>query len=438
MYHDSVTGLPTRESFLEFAEKMWKASKPDRFAILSVNIGSFRGVNQHYGYIQGDVLLSLFAQKLVRNNSYVLSACREKADIFLLLLDMNEVRLSEAKNFISDIFAGFVEQISLLYRDTPLSFQIGVCLLSAGIHSILEGVEHAVFARKSLEPSMPEHFGTNIAFYQESLLGSNQCENRILPLFEDIMTANHLILYLQPKFDLDNNSTIGAEALVRIMDNNGKLLKPGVFLPVLEKYGLAYELDLLVMESILKLINRWRSINMEPIPVSINLSEKDFSNPSFMQIFDELNDKYTDAMQYLEFEISESSLSHNPDYMLEAIQAIHAYDCKICLDGFGKEILSINTLGIPPVDTVKFDRSVLSTSMCNEQNVYVLKKLAEMFEDCNIPVICEGIEIIQEEHFIRQCGIHYVQGYYYGRPVPLDLFEKKYMIYEYSFRQNIW
>ena len=92
-----------------------------------------------------------------------------------------------------------------------------------------------------------------IAFYQDSLLSKNNCENRILPLFEEIMINKHLILYLQPIFDLNHNQAIRAEALVRIMDNSGKLLKPNAFLPILEKYNLAYELDLLVMESILKL-----------------------------------------------------------------------------------------------------------------------------------------------------------------------------------------
>ena len=108
MYHDSVTGLPTMESFLDFAEKMWKSSKPNRFAILSVNIGSFHKINQYYGYMQGDAFLSLFAQKLVRNNEYLLSACREKADLFLLLLDLDEITLSHTNEYIHNTFSDFL------------------------------------------------------------------------------------------------------------------------------------------------------------------------------------------------------------------------------------------------------------------------------------------------------------------------------------------
>ena len=203
-------------------------------------------------------------------------------------------------------------------------------------------------------------------------------------------------------------------------------------MPVLEKYNLAYELDLLVMESILKLVDHWKDTALSPLPISINLSENDFSNPEFMKIFAELMDKYPDSQEYLEFEITESSMHRNPDYMLEAIYKIHQMGCRISLDDFGKEVLSINTLGIPPVDAVKFDKNVLVTSMRGGQNMHVLKRLAEMFEDCEIPVICEGIENESEEAFIKECGIHFVQGYYYGRPVPIDLFEKKYMIYEFT------
>ena len=431
MYHDSVTGLPALESFLDFTEKMWTTSGSDRFALLSVNIGSFHKLNQHYSYAQGDVLLSLFAQRLIRNSEHILSGCREKADLFLLLLDRKEIELSKIEKYVHNIFAEFAEEISCLYPATPLSFTIGICLLSEGIHSLTDAFQYAVYARKSLESSFKES-SISIAFYQDALFGKNNCEHRILPLFEDIMMNNHFILYLQPKFDLDSTEVIGAEALVRIMDSNGKLLKPNIFLPVLEKYNLAYELDLLVMESILKLVDHWKDTALSPLPISINLSENDFSNPEFMKIFAELMDKYPDLQEYLEFEITESSMHRNPDYMLEAIYKIHQMGCRISLDDFGKEVLSINTLGIPPVDAVKFDKNVLVTSMRGGQNMHVLKRLAEMFEDCEIPVICEGIENESEEAFIKECGIHFVQGYYYGRPVPIDLFEKKYMIYEFT------
>ena len=431
MYHDSVTGLPALESFLDFIEKMWTTSGSDRFALLSVNIGSFHKLNQHYSYAQGDVLLSLFAQRLIRNSEHILSGCREKADLFLLLLDRKEIELSKIEKYVHNIFAEFAEEISCLYPATPLSFTIGICLLSEGIHSLTDAFQYAVNARKSLESSFKES-SISIAFYQDALFGKNNCEHRILPLFEDIMMNNHFILYLQPKFDLDSTEVIGAEALVRIMDSNGKLLKPNIFLPVLEKYNLAYELDLLVMESILKLVDHWKDTALSPLPISINLSENDFSNPEFMKIFAELMDKYPDLQEYLEFEITESSMHRNPDYMLEAIYKLHQMGCRISLDDFGKEVLSINTLGIPPVDAVKFDKNVLVTSMRGGQNMHVLKRLAEMFEDCEIPVICEGIENESEEAFIKECGIHFVQGYYYGRPVPIDLFEKKYMIYEFT------
>lgn len=431
MFHDSITGLPALESFLEFAEKMWKTSNPNRFAILSVNIGSFHEVNQHYGYEQGNTLLSLFAQRLVRNCEYLLSGCRVNADFFLLFMDMKEIPLSSAESVIHHLFCEFHEQISDLYPGIPLSFQVGICLLSEGTHSLEEAVQHAIYTRKSFEHSIPKASKVAVTFYQDSLLSRSNCENRILPLFEDIMTAKHLILYLQPQFHLDRDSVIGAEALVRMMDHSGKLLRPEAFLPILEKYNLAFELDLLVIESVLKLISHWQHVGIEPFPVSVNLSEEDFASPEFLRIFEELSIEYASSMEYLEFEISESSISRNPDYILEAIHTLHQTGCKVCLDGFGKNAFFISSLGIPPVDAVKFDRSVLDISMRSKQNMHVLKKLAEMFDACQIPVICKGIESKLEEDLIKQCDIHYVQGYYYGRPVPIDLFEKKYMMYAF-------
>ena len=309
MYHDSVTGLPNFEDFLDFSKKMWASSPSNRFAILSTNIGSFRTINQVYGYAQGDNLLSHFAHELVRNSEHILSACRKKADHFLLLLDTAEIGLSETKNYIYKLFSDFNHSIGNLYPDIHLSFSIGVCLLSNGIFSLEKAIEHACFAQKTAMSFTDSASNIHIEFFQDELLGKDNFEYRIIPLFEDIMVSNHLIIYLQPKLDLETNLPIGAEALVRIMDSKGNLLKPATFLPVLEKYNLAYELDLLVTETILKVIKHWSQKGIEPLPISINLSDKDFSNPLFLQIYKELMDKYADYQNYLEFELSEHSIS---------------------------------------------------------------------------------------------------------------------------------
>lgn len=426
MNYDAVTGLPTYESFIEFTRKMRNSdSRANRFGILSLNMNSFHKINQIYGYHKGDNLLSLITQKLIRSNDYMLTACRTHADSFSVLLDMEQLSITQTTAAITELILHFIQEIQPLYPAVPVLLHAGICILSNDTVSVSSAIDNASLARKSIH----ENPDILAAFYHDALLGSSNSELKILPIFDEIIENNHLIIYLQPKFDLDTMQPVGAEALVRLMDYNRSLLKPKAFLSVLEKHGLIYQLDLMVMESILKLIGNWISHGIQPLPISINLSKADFFTPEFFKIIDEMMGKYTVEQKYIEFEITESIFFEHTEYMIEQLDKLHRLGCHISMDDFGAGSLSLHSLGIPPVDTVKFDKNFINTSIRNSKNQNILKKLNEMFEECNISVICEGIESSQEEEIIRNCGCKYVQGYYYERPMPLDIFQKKYMHY---------
>lgn len=428
MYHDNITGLPVYESFLDFAQKMRSASERNRFAILSLNMKSFHRINQIYGYQKGNDFLAMLTQKLIRKNTYMLSACRIQADSFVVLIDIHQISLENLQSHIESAFSNFTTLAQPLYPDVKIALHGGVYLLSDYTIGIHEAIEHADIAKHSIADAS---HGNQVAFYQDALLGKLNPANKIIPLFEDIMVTNHLIIYLQPKFDIDDLQPIGAEALVRIMDSNGKILKPNAFLSVLERYDFIHELDLMVIESILKIIDKWTATGIQPIPISINLSGRDFSSAEFAKIFSEMMEKYPSALKYIEFEISENTFFDNPEYMLQEMNKLHNLGYRITMDAFGKNSLALNNYGIPPVDTIKLNRNILNMGMKNTKNFLYIQKLIETFRDCNISVICEGVESKEEEEFARECGCRFVQGYYYDRPMPLDIFQKKYMEYSY-------
>lgn len=256
--------------------------------------------------------------------------------------------------------------------------------------------------------------------------------NQILSLLEDISFNHHLIMYIQPKFCLNSPNPSRAEVLVRIMDENGRLMKPADFLPALEKNEVSYKLDLMVIENILKILLNWHQKGLALIPVSINLSTSDFFSNEFMRIFKEIMQKYSNIQKYLEFEISADTYFANPEYITQMIHKLQGYSCRVSLDNFGKDCLAVSTLEIPSVDMVEFDQSFLQTARKSSRSILIMKKFAEIFEGCNVPVLLKGIETYEDEELTRKCGISYVQGFYYGRPVPFDIFQRKYM-----YRQSV-
>lgn len=433
MNYDHATGLPTPESFIDFAKKMWYSSTPGRFAILSVRPDSLFDFHAH-----NDLQAQLISQGLIRkHHDYMLSACKFSDHTYAIFVDMTQmmgtsthITISEVLKQISTDLEVFTDYINTLFPNKSFHIYGGLCTLDNSITTLEKALNNALLAQGSIHLTSVEK--ASLILYQPDLEKKQlQAHDRIhiLPIFEDIMMNNHLLVYLQPIFDVNSAIPIGAEALVRIMDINGKMLKPKEFLPVLEESGVSYKLDLMVIEKILRLITNWSANHIKPIPISVNLSEPDFSSEDFYKIFYELMEKYAFAKEYLKFEISEDTFFHNSTFMTEQINHFHDLGFDIILDAFSKKDYHRNPFPIPPVDMIKLSRQVWYTNMGNENDYSNFKKLSYLFENCNISVMCEGVECKSEEDFARFCGVQYAQGFYYDRPVPLDLFQKKYMEY---------
>ena len=418
MYNDRITALPSQKNFEDFASKMWFSSADSRFAVLSLYISIEN--------IMTDPILTMFIQKVIRTHDYMLSACCTEPFSFYVLLDLELVGQNQILSVIKRDLQDFYIYVHKVHPSQNFRLYGGICILSSYVPDINKAMAYALLAENKMKESNLSS-EISVGFYRESL-GNNQQENRILPLFENLMLNHHLVTYLQPKFKLDCSTPVGAEVLVRIMDVKGHLMKPDDFLPVLQKYHMTHQLDLMVIERILKLLYKWKQEGFTPLPVSINLAQGDFISEDFIQIFADIAAKYESIIHCLEFEIASDDFYSNIDYMESVIKELHQIGCRISLDSFGGDGLPLSALEISSVDMVKFHRNFLHIGMKNPKNLQIIKKMSEMFTECDIPVLCEGIENEMEENFIRQCNISYVQGFYYGRPVPWDIFQKKYMV----------
>ena len=412
MFHATVSGLPDLKSFHEFTYKMWSSAQDDRFAML------FLRINAGKKSLTASFLAD-FVQNIIRGKEYILSACQTETDAFLVLVDLERLPLNQLHDRLKADFTGF-----LCYYDCVI--YIGVSFATSRLSSIQEW---EAMAKTACEAACMHGASSKVSlmFYRETLNTQHQ-EHRILPLFDSLLSHHHLVIYLQPKYRLGQSSPIGAEALVRILDTNGHLLNPASFLPTLAKYELDNQLDLMVMESVLKCLHTWDTSGMTPLPVSINMSSGNFINSDFMDIFLKVMDKYESVRHFLGFEIGAADFYSSANDMESMIHMLHDLGSSVSLDGLGGDTLLMSQLEIPPVDMVKFHRHFLLTGMKNANNRILFEKMAEIFNACNIPVLCEGIETSKEAHFVQECSISYMQGFYYGRPVPFDIFEKKYMI----------
>lgn len=416
-------GFCSEESFVNIATDLLK-EHPHQYLLISLSLDNYRNVTLSYGYQTCNVLLhdlTVFFQSLAQ--SYFLS-CRRDFDCFLFLLDISESELPQLTLHLEKQYTHFIEYARVQYPLSRISYHAGIFLMTPDKRNLSEAIYKADIAKESIHLSQK-----HIAVFDEEMIKKQSAEQDILTLFDHIAEEKRILLYLQPKFNLDTKQLTGAEILVRIKNHYGSIIEPAVFLPVFEKYGLMYQLDLMVLEKTLQLLSQWLENDLNPVPLSVNFSKSDFYSTEFIKIVHEMLDQYQIPKKYLEFEMTETCFKDEFELFAEHINMLHAQGYTFSIDNFGRSDTSLINMGILPVNIIKLDCNLIRRNIRNAKGRSIISKLIEMFAEIGIETVCEGIETEEEAKLLQKCGCNYVQGYLFDKPLPVDFFYKKYIEY---------
>ena len=197
-------------------------------------------------------------------------------------------------------------------------------------------------------------------------------------------------------------------------------LSPADFISELEDARLIYKLDLYVLEQVLKKIRSRMSAKEEIVPQSINLSRSDFET---CDIVEEIRKRVDDAgveRNMISVEITEGIIGENFDYMKEQIYRFQDLGFKVWMDDFGSGYSSLNVLHSISFDLIKFDQNFTIKLLEEERGRIIMKDMMKMAESLQVDTICEGVETKEQALFLREIGCSKQQGYYYGKPCPLE------------------
>lgn len=429
MNYDSITGLPLEASFLAYSEYSCEHQENNPFYIMAIKFpiltdDSFLSDENNKNY-----LLSSAVQKLIRNHPYMKTAYRDEADDSLIIfLDETLMANQDINEELQKAFMCFTSFCSGSFN-TSVYIHAGIYHITDKTMNILSAIDYSKQAMLQIYDNEPNAF----RFYKQSSNEMNRLAGKVIPAIEDNWKNNHLLIYLQPKFDLKTKKMSGAEALVRIMDTDGHIMKPGSFLPIVQKNNLSSQMDLMVTEKILRLLNSWNDANISPLPISVNISENTLYDPIFISIFEELMDKYHDVQRYLRIEISEHAYLRNPYHVSQMIDMFHSYGCMVELDDFGKNSMTYTKDTMPHVDFVKISSAFWSMAMENKNQEQIFDGYITLLDKSSIFSISECVEQESELNFLKDHRIDFAQGFYFSRPVPFDIFQKKYLAYTFLY-----
>ncbi|MCR5625781.1 MAG: EAL domain-containing protein [Lachnospiraceae bacterium] len=236
---------------------------------------------------------------------------------------------------------------------------------------------------------------------------------------EDAIAQDWIIAYFQPVVRSLTGELSGFEALARWNDPTYGFLTPDIFIPPLEKNGKIYLLDLAVLEIICKNYKEQHDSSFDFIPVSFNLSRLDLEISDIHERINFICDKYDVPHNMIHIEITENSSGEKEEALEEHIQWFHRDGFEVWMDDFGSGLSTLNTLQTHSFDVIKLDMMFLRHF--NKKGELILRSIIKMAKNLGIGTVCEGVETMEHSQFLKETGCERIQGWYYGRPQPVEV-----------------
>lgn len=427
-YNDLLTGLPNRTMFIDKMQELLKKvrRRSEVLAVMFLDLDRFKYVNDSLGHSVGDMLLKSVAERILGCIRSVDTVARFGGDEFTLVFDGIEDR-NVIANIADKICRRISEPYSFAGKEIYITASIGISLHpldGEDIGQLMQCADTAMFRAKER--------GGSYLFYEkemEILITDKLKTEHDLRL---AIEREELEVYYQPKFDLQTSKINGMEALVRWEHPEKGRIGPNEFIPLAEEIGLISELGLWVLTTACVQAQEWIKKGHEPIPVSVNLSGRQLENSGIAAQVAHVLAHSSLRPEYLELEITESTIMKRPEDVISILQQLKAMGIKLSIDDFGTGYFSLNYLRKFPIDVLKIDATFVRDITENNDDRLIVKGIIALAKSLNLEVIAEGVETKKQVDLLREEGCESIQGIYIGKPMTSEEFEKQFILVDRS------
>ena len=416
--HDSLSGLPNRELFLDRLGIIAKRATLEplvRPALLFIDIDKFKSVNASFGLIVGDSLLLTIARRLGRNLGPQDTLGRVGGDQFALLL-LSQSSPSELAMLAEQVRRSLRAPINIAGQEIVLTASIGIALYDGPDEDpaeLLREAEIAMYRAKRAGPDRIEIFNAAMRTEKDSR-----------PALEgDLRRAiekKQLRLLYQPIYYLPTETLAGFEALLRWEHPTLGPLNPAEFIPVAEETDLIVKLGSYVLSRAVREVTRWQRELPRPdapVFVGVNVSSRQLFRPELVKEVRLNLGRAVIPKGSLRLEVTESLVMENPEKATAVLRELAEAGVGLALDDFGTGYSSLSYLNQFTFDTIKIDRSFLQASEENGTGSVILRSIIALAHELGKNVVVEGVEREEDVGLLRTIGCGYGQGSFYGEPM---------------------
>ena len=402
-YHDDLTGLLNRNSFMAYLNE-YKRESLKSLGVVSVDINGLKNFNKEFGREYGDEVVTRVGEVLEEffRGAYVF---RLTGDEYLVVLEnatyeqfVTKVQGAETK----------LNNISLGLASVGYAWQ----KMDININTLVSHAENMMREEKN-------------KYYKNLKKGHHEPVIK-QDLLNDI-EEGRFIVCLVPKVDVVTEEIVGAEAVVRYHHKDLGVMNPGRYITLLEETQLAHYLDFYVFEQVCMILKRWESEGLPMLPVSVNLSSTTIRRVSFTEKMIAIVKKHNVSCENLEVEVSESYSDMNQEMLAEVSSKLRKENIRVILDHFGHRDSSFSILAMMEFDGLKFDKCIVSDIVANGREQIAARSVIDLCHRLGVSVIAAGVETQDQLNVLKELGCDYAQGSLFNKPITVDTFELRYL-----------
>lgn len=424
---DSLTGLSNRYHFKNLAQQTLLKAQREQFsvAILFLDLDNFKRINDTLGHVVGDLLLKAVGQRLVgtlrlsgvgdRSSNENLIIARLGGDEFTILLPYQEN--TDTPSLVAKrLLKALTEPFQLSGYSISISCSIGISVFpndGNDIESLFKFADTAMYKAK--------HNGKGCYQLYNASMGMGDLNHLVIEQSLHSALANdEFQLVYQPQLDLNTNTIIGCEALLRWHHPVLGSIPPDIFIPIAEQTGLIIPIGEWVLRTACQQARKWQEIGFPATRISVNLSARQFEHTNIARVITEILQETGLAPHSLELEITESMLIRNAEHAIKCMEKIKDMGVSLAIDDFGTGYSSLSYLKRFPIDRLKIDRAFVTDIPNNAEDTAIVCAIIAMARSLGLKVIAEGVENQSQMEFLTLNSCDEMQGYYFSRPLAPD------------------
>lgn len=416
-YHDELTGLPNRRKLDLLLTEAIESSNP--VGVILLDIDDFRRINDGFGRSIGDLFLIEVKERLVRLAKDEKCLFRLYGDEFVILV--NNAEKSAVLKLTARILKVFEERFIIDGNKFYANVSVGVSLYpehSTSGEKLIKNANLAmVEAKKSAGSNFVKYVVSMNQDYEDLLLIENKLRKAIV--------EDELELYYQPKIETKSGKMLGMEALIRWFDDDLGYIPPNKFIPIAEKRGLIDVIGEWTIKTACRQMELWNKTYGTSLRVAVNISATQFMQSTFVQKVQEIILETGVSPAHLELEITEDSMMDHTEELIQTLAQLKKMGITIAMDDFGTGYSSFSYLRQFPIDAIKIDQAFIRNLSFDDESSAIVEVMIQLGHALGLEVVAEGVEEEEELRVLKDLRCDIIQGYYFSKPLPADMFEEK-------------